>query len=92
MRDEIQAALWTAFFTFLGGMSLALGSYLLDLHEWASTSGASEFPSISVLGYAVVSAAVAAAGGLVNLVVRLAQTKGALPGSAPTYDGTRSHS
>lgn len=85
MSNALKAALWTALFTFLAVFGIATIGFLQDVASWAS-GDALTFPDVSVLGKAAVSAFAAAATGLVNWVVRLAQSKGALPGAGPVYD------
>ena len=49
------------------------------------TTGVVVFPDPAVLVKALVSAVVAAASGLVGFVIRMAQAKGVIGGSAPQY-------
>lgn len=83
--NALKSAAWSALFFFVGTFGLALLGWLNDVGRWASDHGRTPFPDISVLGYATVAAAVSAAGFVVNLAVRLAQAKGALPGEPPDY-------
>lgn len=83
MSNELRAALTTAVVTFLTLFTAAAVGFVGQLQEWASTGG--EFPDISVLGRAAVSAALAAAAGLVNFVYRWLQAQEVLPGRGPTY-------
>lgn len=85
MSNPIKAGLWTSLFTFIATfIVLALG-WIGDVGEWASSQGVSQFPDWSVLGYAFVSALVAAVTGFLNWAFRALQDAGALPGSAPQY-------
>lgn len=87
--DAFKAALWTALFSFVTLFGVTAVGWLQDVVVWASESGASEFPSLSVLGYGAVSALTSVAIGFVNFVVRFAQAKGLFGQSAsaigPTY-------
>ena len=85
LPDPIKAASFTALWSFLGTFSLTLLGWLAQVGEWASKQGAEPFPGVGVLGYAAVSALVASASFVVSALVRFAQGKGWLPGSAPTY-------
>lgn len=81
----LKSALYTALWTFLGSVAILSTGWLADLAKWASASGKAPLPGLSVIGYAVLSALVAAAGGLVAFAVRYAQSKNALPGQPPVY-------
>lgn len=83
MSNELRAAVTTAVITFLTLFTTAAVGFVGQLQEWASTGG--EFPDVSVLGRAAVSAALAALAGLVNYAYRWLQAKQVLPGSGPTY-------
>lgn len=83
MSDELRAAVTTAVVTFLTLFTAAALGFVAQLQEWASTGGT--FPDVSVLGRAAVSAALAAAAGLVNFVYRWLQAREVLPGRGPTY-------
>lgn len=74
--DALKAAAWTALFSFVTLFAGSALGWLQDVVVWASDAGASEFPSLSVLGYAAVSAAASTAIGLVNFAVRYAQSRG----------------
>lgn len=69
----LRPALMAAWWTFLAIFGLTITGWLGDVAEWASASGTTGFPSLSVLGYGAVSAAAAAASGVVAFVVRTAQ-------------------
>lgn len=88
-QDAFKAALWTALFSFLALFGVSLIGWTGDVVEWANNEGATAFPSLSVLGYAAVSAFGAAMTGLLNFVVRFAQSKGVFGQSAvetgPSY-------
>jgi hypothetical protein len=84
-KDAFKAALWTMLWTFLALFLTSALGWLQDVYEWSSTSGAEPLPGISTLGYAAVTAGVAALSGLIAFVVRYAQSKNLLPGSAPVY-------
>lgn len=88
LSDSIKSAAYTALWTFLGAVAVLSTGWLADLAEWASSSGKAPLPGLSTIGYAVVSAFFAAAGGVVAFVVRFAQSKNALPGQPPSYPGT----
>jgi hypothetical protein len=85
--DAVKAALYTALWTFIGLFAVSLLGLVQQVAQWASSSGHTPLPGLSVVGYAVVSAFTAAASGLVAFVVRYAQTKGlTAPGVQPvTY-------
>lgn len=80
----LRPALMTALWTFIALFGLTFTGWLGDVAEWASSSGTQEFPALSILGYGVVSAAAAAASGVVAFVVRAAQTYTGT-GKPPTY-------
>lgn len=87
-RNSIKAGAWTTLFSFLTLFAVTLLGWLQDVVEWAAASGASgQFPDLSPLGYGAVSAAAAAAIGLVNFAVRFIQGHTSLPGSPPDYTG-----
>lgn len=81
--------MWTVLFSFVGLFGVSLVGWMGDVIAWADAEGASPFPSLSVLGYAAVSAFGAASIGFVNFVVRFAQSKGVFGQSAvesgPSY-------
>lgn len=86
MTDQLKAALWTALFTFIGLFGTSVLGFVQAVIEWANAGGGPEvFPDATVLGKAAVSAAGAAVVGLINFVVRFAQSKQLLPGQGPTY-------
>jgi len=85
-RDAVKAALYTALWTFLGTFGLATIGWLNDWAQALSADNATVvFADPAILVKAGVSAAVAAASGLVGLIVRLAQANTSLPGSPPVY-------
>lgn len=86
--NALKAAAYTALFTFIATFCISALDWLQDVAAWASTSGAEPLPGLSVLGYAAVSALVAASSGVVNYVIRAAQSAGVLPGSGPSYPTT----
>lgn len=90
MNDALKAALWTALFTFVAVFGISLLGWVSDVAAWASsnTTTSTDFPSITPLAKAAVAAVAAGVTGLVNWVVRFAQSKGALPGNGPSYPGT----
>lgn len=88
-RDALKAAGWSAVWTFIALFGVSTLGWLSDVAQWASSQGTEPLPALSVLGYAVVSAAVAAVSGVITAAVRLAQAKGVLPGNGPSYDGGR---
>lgn len=85
MKDATNAALRTALWVFIGLFTITAAGWLQDVVEWASSSGQSPLPGLSVLGYGAVAAAAAAAVGVVNFVAVLAQQNGYLPGAPPKY-------
>lgn len=84
-RDAIRAARNAALWAFLGTFGMTALGWLGDVAEWASSSGATQFPGLSVLGFGVVSAATSAATFAVAAGVRLAQAAGWVPGRPPSY-------
>lgn len=87
MTNEFRAAATTAVITFLTLFAASAVGFVGQLQEWASTGG--QFPDVSVLGKAAVSAAIAGLAGLVNFAYRWLQSKEALPGSGPVYPPAR---
>lgn len=85
VRNALKSAGFTALWAFLGVFGLAVLDVLNDVGRWASDHGRTPFPDLSVLGFAAVAAACSAAAFVVNVVVRLAQAKGLLPGKPPLY-------
>lgn len=88
LTDPIKSALSTALWSFLGAVAILTTGWLADLAKWASSSGRSPLPGLSVIGYAVLSALFASAGGIVAFVVRFAQSKNVLPGQPPSFPGS----
>lgn len=74
LSNPAKAALNTSWQTFIAVFGLALLGWIADVAEWAGSTG-SEFPSISPLGKAAVSAACAAAAGLLTWIVREVQAR-----------------
>lgn len=73
-KDAVKAGLYTALWTFIALFGLALVGWLNDIGEAASANdGTIFFGDPAVLVKAAVSAAAAAASGLVGTIVRLAQ-------------------
>jgi len=85
MVNELKAAGWTFLFSFVALFGMSLVGFIQEVADWASSSGAEPLPGLSSVGYAAVAAVASAGIGLVNFVVRLAQSKGVLPGETPTY-------
>jgi hypothetical protein len=85
LSNPLKAGVSTAVFTFLGLFGASLVGWVQAVVDWAAASGAGEFPSVSVLGKAALSAGGATLVGLLNYVVRELQAAGLLPGSGPTY-------
>lgn len=88
-RDALKAAGWSAVWTFVALFGLSAVGWLQDVAQWASSNGADPLPGLSVLGFAAVSAVVAAVSGLVTAIVRVAQAKGMVPGQGPAYTDKR---
>jgi len=86
LSNELKAALWTTLFVFVAVFSAALLGFITDVAQWAGTDDA-VFPSVTPLGKAAVAALAAAASGLLNYIIRWAQSKGVLPGAGPSYGG-----
>lgn len=85
LKNAIKAGAWTALFTFIGLFFLSAIGWVQDVAEWASSNGAVEFPDLSVLGYAAVSAMCAGVIGLFNVIVRAVQSMTNV-GTIPSYD------
>lgn len=85
IRDALRAAGTSALWAFLGVFGVTLLGWLQAVTDWATSSGTAPFPSLSVLGYGLVSAAAGAATFVIAAVIRLAQVAGWLPGTPPTY-------
>lgn len=85
MSNPIKAGLVTSAFTFIATFFVLALGWIGDVGEWASSQGVSDFPDWSVLGYALVSALVAAVSGFINWAFRALQDAGAIPGNAPQY-------
>src|SRR5437899_269301 len=88
LTDPLKSALSTALWSFIGAVAVLSAGWLSDLAKWASSSGHSPLPGLSVIGYAVVSALIASAGGVVAFIVRFAQSKNVLPGQPPAFPGS----
>lgn len=86
LPDPVRSGLSSAALVFLITFLPAVLGWLGNLAEWASSSGAEPLPGLSTLGYAAVSAVLAAVGGLVMGVFRWAQGRSNLiPGQPPTW-------
>lgn len=85
MNDSLKSAFYTFLWSFIASVLVLATGWLGDLAQWASSSGHAPLPGLSVIGYAVISALIGAAGGLVAFAVRYAQSKGALPGQPPKF-------
>lgn len=86
--NELKAALWTALFSFVTIFFTSLMGLMSTIMSWAS--GTADFPGFSVIGKFAAAAAVSALIGLVNGLVRLAQSRlgiGTVPQYGPQYDG-----
>lgn len=87
-KDAIKAGAYTALWTFIALFGLSLIGWLNDLGEAVSSSdGTISFGDPAILIKAAVSAAAAAASGLVGTVVRLAQVATGA-GEGVKYDKT----
>lgn len=86
--NAVKLALSTALWSFIGSVCVLSAGWLGDLAKWASSSGHSPLPGLSVIGYAVMSALIASSGGIVAFVVRFAQSRNVLPGEPPAFPGT----
>lgn len=85
LSNAFRASAFTALWTFIGMFAVTAIGWLQDVAQWASTSGHTPLPGLSVIGYGAVSAFVAAVSGLVTFIIRGAQAQGALPGNPPVY-------
>lgn len=85
MSNPLKSSLYAALWAFLGSFAPALLKFTSAIAQWSDSQGASAFPKFSILGYAAVSALVAAFSGLIAFGVRTAQSYGYLPGNAPQY-------
>jgi hypothetical protein len=85
--NSLKSGAYTALWTFIALFGISLLGFLQEVAGWATQGGAAPFPSTSTLGFAFVSAIVAAASGIVGTVVRLVQsTTTLIPGGPPRYD------
>ena len=84
LSNETRAALATFANTTIGTFALTATGWLGDVAEWANSSGATTFPSLSVLGYGAVAAVTGAAAGATNWVYRKVQSSMGW-GSGPVY-------
>lgn len=72
-KDALIRASRTALWSFIGLFGLSVIGFLQQIVEWANAGGAAAFPSVSVLGFAAISAAVSAVIGLVSFVANAAE-------------------
>jgi hypothetical protein len=87
-KDAIKAGVYTALWTFIALFGLSVVGWLNDLVQAASNDDATiVFGDPAILIKAAVSAAAAAASGLVGTVVRLAQVATG-KGEGVKYDNT----
>ncbi len=84
--NSVKSGAYTALWTFLALFGVSLLGFLQEVAGWATKGGVEPFPETNRLGFALVSAFVAAASGILGTVVRLAQSKNLLPGGPPRYD------
>lgn len=85
-KDAIKSGVYTALWTFIALFGLSVVGWLNDVVEAASGDNAAVvFGDPAVLIKAAVSAAAAAASGLVGTIVRLAQVATGR-GNVPRYD------
>lgn len=82
LSNPTRAALATVVFSFISTVLFSLSGFLNQVYEWSSNGGVA--PDIDTLGKVIVSAAVAAAGGLVNFGIRYVQER-RNPLSVPQY-------
>lgn len=83
--DVWKSGISAAIIVFLTTFAPTALGFFQSIAKWASSSGHTPLPGISTLGYAALSAALAALGGLGTTLVRWAQSQGWLPGSPPSY-------
>jgi hypothetical protein len=88
MIPALKSAAYTALWTFIGMFGLSVAGFLAQVAEWASSSGRTPFPGVGTLGFALISALAAGAGGIVAFLVRYAQSRLVLPGAPPIYPST----
>jgi hypothetical protein len=88
LSNPLKSALSTSLWVFIAQVALLAVGWLQQLAKWSSTSGHAPLPGLSTVGYALVGALVAASSGVIAFVVRLAQEKNVIPGSAPVFAGT----
>lgn len=88
LSNAARAARNTAIQTFIGLFLISAVGWVSKVAEWASSSGATPLPGLSVLGYAVVSAFCAAIVGLGTWAIRAIQANTSLPGQPPQYVDT----
>lgn len=88
LPGPIKSGITAAIVTFLTLFVPALIGFLKGLATWASKSGHAPLPGISTLGYAAISAVLAALSGLGLALVRWAQGRFSwVPGTPPTFHG-----
>jgi len=85
MKDQFKSGLWSSLWTFLALFAVTALKFLSQIAEWAGSNGHQPFPDVSVVGYAVISAVVAALSGLIAFAVRVLQAKNVVPGNAPVF-------
>lgn len=64
-HPEARSGVRVAAYAFVGQFALALLGFLYDVQEWATSTGAAEFPAVTPLGKAVAAALSAAVIGLI---------------------------
>lgn len=88
LPDAIKSGITTAVAVFLGMFIPALTGWVTSLQNAINSHGHIPAPSISTLGYAAMSAAVAAGTGLAWAVFRWAQGRFPwIPGTPPQFQG-----
>lgn len=85
MTNELKAAVWTTLWTFVGAALLALTGFLNAVMSFLTGTNETLADDVSNLGVLLASALVAAAAGFLNLVYRVLQSHGKLPGQSVSY-------
>lgn len=90
LPDFVKSGITTAIVMFLTLFIPALLGWLNTVYGWAQEGGHGALPGISTLGYAAVSALVAAVSGFALGLFRYLQGKVSwIPGTPPTFPGPK---
>lgn len=88
LPDWLKSGISSAIVVFLVTFLPATLNWISGMLAWASSSGATQMPGVSTLGYAFVSALLAALAGVLMAAFRWAQSKYSfVPGKPPQFQG-----